>query len=107
MVNASALVLALLSASAGVQDPTRPLSGPAMAVVQDESQPATPRPSLQAIFTGGGVASAILDGRRYVQGDTVGGYRLVRIAGERVILEGQGERLILSLFPSFDNTDTP
>ncbi|MDP5291764.1 MSHA biogenesis protein MshK [Oceanimonas sp. CHS3-5] len=107
MVNASALVFTLLSATSSLQDPTRPLAGltpPAAGSTELHAQtPAEPR--LQAIF-GGGQPSAILDGHRYVQGDTIGGYRLLRITSERVVLEGQGKRLVLSLFPTFDNADT-
>ncbi|WMC12302.1 MSHA biogenesis protein MshK [Oceanimonas pelagia] len=106
MVNASALVFTLLSAAGSLQDPTRPLAGlsqPATGMGEQRIEAAA-GPRLQAIFSGGR-PSAILDGRRYVQGDTIGGYRLVHIGTGRVVLEGQGKRLELSLFPTFDNTD--
>lgn len=107
MVNASALVFTLLSATSSLQDPTRPLDGLARPEATPGVQQAetADEPRLQAIFSGGR-PSAILDGNRYVQGDTLGGYRLVRIGDGRVVLEGQGKRLVLSLFPTFDNTDT-
>ncbi|WP_107852419.1 MSHA biogenesis protein MshK [Oceanimonas marisflavi] len=110
MVNASALLFTLLSAAGSLQDPTRPLAAPAPSATGQSQQqmddvPAEPR--LQATFSGDGQPSAILDGRRYVPGDTIGAYRLVRISDGQVMLERQGKGLTLSLFPFFDNTETP
>lgn len=99
MVNT--LLLLALSAAPGLQDPTRPLSPQAVATAT-ETRPDHPvfTPRLEAIFSGGGRASAILDGRRYHAGDAVGEYRLVRISRDQVLLEGRGESLALTLFPS-------
>ncbi|WP_445398820.1 MSHA biogenesis protein MshK [Zobellella sp. An-6] len=98
MVNT--LLLLALSAASGLQDPTRPLSPQAVITATETRPDRVLTPRLEAIFSGGGRASAILDGRRYHAGDAVGEYRLVRISRDQVLLEGQGESLELTLFPS-------
>ena len=99
MVNS--LLLLLLSSTAGLQDPTRPLTpmadAPATQQTQHQQQAQF---RLQAIFTGGNRPSAIIDGRRYQTGDAVANYRLVRIRPDHILLEGQGDPLTLTLFPS-------
>lgn len=99
MVNS--LLLLLASSTAVLQDPTRPLTPimDAPAASQAQQQQQTPF-RLQAIFTGGNRPSAIIDGRRYQTGDAVANYRLVRIRPDHILLEGQGEPLTLTLFPS-------
>ncbi|MBM7454766.1 hypothetical protein HNR62_000595 [Oceanisphaera litoralis] len=99
MVNS--FLLLLLSAAAGLQDPTRPLTPMTVETARPRAQhPQQARFRLQAIFTGGGRPSAIIDGRRYQTGDAVANYRLVRIQPDHILLEGQGEALTLTLFPS-------
>ncbi|GAA3703599.1 hypothetical protein GCM10022421_07860 [Oceanisphaera sediminis] len=98
------LLLLLLSSTAGLQDPTRPLTAmtataDAPATSQAQQQQQTPL-RLQAIFTGGHRPSAIIDGRRYQTGDAVANYRLVRIRPDHILLEGLGDPLTLTLFPS-------
>ena len=99
MVNS--LLLLLASSTIGLQDPTRPLTPimDAPETSQAQHQQQTPF-RLQAIFTGGNRPSAIIDGRRYQTGDAVANYRLVRIRPDHILLEGQGEPLTLTLFPS-------
>lgn len=95
------LLLMLLSSAAGLQDPTRPLTP--MTAMADAPTTFNAQPQqlrLQAIFTGGDRPSAIIDGRRYQTGDAVADYRLVRIRPDHILLEGQGEPLTLTLFPS-------
>ncbi|MBO1518759.1 SctD/MshK family protein [Oceanisphaera pacifica] len=105
MVNS--LLLLLLSTTAGAQDPTRPLSPIAQpsTEVQNEA-PKQIELQLQAIFSGRH-AIAIIDGQRYQVGDQVQNYRLSRIKSDRVLLEGQGSPLTLTLFPTLSNTSTP
>lgn len=105
MVNS--LLLLLLSTTAGVQDPTRPLTAAPVipASVEQHSVP-SPQLELQATFTGD-QASAIIDGTRYQVGDSINSYRLVRISAHQVWLEGQGNPLALTLFPSLLNLSNP
>lgn len=95
------LLLLLLSTTAGIQDPTTPLT-PATVVQAAPSvtsaAPVSPV-HLQAIFSGG-QNSAIIDGQIYQVGDTVQDYRLSAIQPSQVVLEGQGKPLTLTLFPS-------
>lgn len=104
MVN-SLLLLALSSAS--IQDPTQPLNiaPPAPATVGAVA----PKKGLQleAIFTGTGRSSAIIDGKFYRQGSKVGQYRLARIDADRIVLQGQGAPVILTLFPSLSSLSKP
>lgn len=101
MVNS--LLLLLLSTTAGVQDPTRPLTAaPVTPAVVEQSAVPSPQLQLQATFTGER-ASAIIDGARYQVGDSINSYRLVRIGTHQVWLEGQGKPLALTLFPSLLN----
>lgn len=100
MVNS--LLFLLLSTSPGLQDPTQPLQTFVPLVGVEQAQTSLPASALhlQAIFSGGR-ASAIIDGQRYQVGDVVQDYRLARIQPTQVLLEGQGEPLTLTLFPTF------
>ncbi|WP_319781354.1 MSHA biogenesis protein MshK [Oceanisphaera sp. IT1-181] len=95
------LLLLLLSTTAGIQDPTQPLTQ--ATVVKTEPSVINTAPAsqlhLQAIFSGG-KNSAIIDGQSYRVGDTVQDYRLVRIQPSQVVLNGPGAPLTLTLFPS-------
>ncbi|MDV2858623.1 hypothetical protein [Oceanimonas sp. CAM02] len=109
MVNASVLLFSLLSTAGSVQDPTRPLAvGPQPVTKADK--PASNNssvPVVQAIFAGGSTPGAIIDGQWVTLGKAVGNYRLLAITKEQVTLENQGKRLILNLFSTFNDTDTP
>lgn len=94
------LLLLLLSTTAGIQDPTKPLTpGTVVQAAPSVIAPASTL-HLQAIFSGG-QNSAIIDGQSYRVGDTVQDYRLVRIQQSQVVLNGPGAPLTLTLFPSF------
>ncbi|ART81296.1 hypothetical protein CBP31_00485 [Oceanisphaera profunda] len=96
------LLLLLLSTTAGIQDPTKPLTpGTVVQAAPSviDTAPVSPL-HLQAIFSGG-QNSAIIDGQSYRVGDTVQDYRLVRIQPSQVVLNGPGAPLTLTLFPSF------
>jgi hypothetical protein len=96
----NALLLLALGAASDLQDPTRPLMlTPLDPVVRREAAP-SPVPRLEAVLHSGGRVSAILDGRPYLPGDTVGDYHLVRITPDHVVLEGRNGVLELALFPS-------
>ncbi|MGO1246805.1 MAG: SctD/MshK family protein [Oceanisphaera sp.] len=111
MVNSLLLLIlssSTLSTTAGAQDPTRPLT-PIMPPSTEVHSEVAPKPidlQLQAIFSGRD-ASAIIDGERYQVGDQIQNYRLSRIKADRVLLEGQGSPLTLTLFPTLSNTSTP
>lgn len=102
------LLLLLLSSAPGLQDPTQPLriAPPAVEVAGVASAPQKTL-QLQAIFTGNGQNSVIIDGQRYQTGDKVSSYRLARINADSILLQGQGESVTLALFPTLSNLSKP
>lgn len=108
MVN-SLILLLLASSSSQIHDPTQPLNIVSPTPVLSQNNAIAPKKGLQleAIFTGTGVSSAIIDGKLYRQGSKVGQYRLARIDADRILLQGQGGTVTLSLFPSLSNLSTP
>lgn len=95
------LLLLLLSSVPGLKDPTQPLMiTPTTAEVAGTSATLQQGLHLQAIFTGNGLDSVIIDGQRYQIGDKVSNYRLARINAASILLQGQSESVTLSLFPS-------
>ncbi len=98
MVNS--LLLLVLSSASGLQDPSRPLTSMEPEITEPQAASRQGVPRLEAIFTGGARASAIIDGRYYQLGDAVAGYRLERIQSNHVVLGGEGEPLTLTLFSS-------
>lgn len=81
-----------------LQDPTAPLAG--MSEGAGASSPTAGLPRLQSIILGNGPALAVLDGQSYRVGQQIGGYRLVAISADSVVLEKGGKRQALTLFGS-------
>lgn len=98
------LLLLLLSSASGLQDPTQPLriAPPPTAEVAGVAGPKVAQQGLQlqAIFTGNGLNSVVIDGQQYKMGDKVSSYRLARINADNILLQGQDESVTLRLFPS-------
>lgn len=81
-----------------LQDPTVPLAG--MSKGAGVGSPDAGLPRLQSIILGNGPALVVLDGRSYRVGQQVGGYQLVSISADAVVLEKAGKRQSLTLFGS-------
>lgn len=85
------LVLALsmpaTSALAGIPDPTRPAAGAVVATTGEAESAPTATLVLQSTLVSPGQRSAIINGRRYRQGDTVGDARIAAIGAGWVRLE--------------------
>ena len=82
-------------------DPTRPkgwqvpAQGP-----RDQVKPAVPALRLQGTFSLAGERSAVISGRRVVVGDEISGARVLEINHNKVVLQRDGERIVLaSLVP--------
>ena len=103
------LLLLLLSSAPGLQDPTQPLRIAPPIEVAGETVAGEPKKGLQlqAIFTGNGLNSVIIDGKLYQAGDKVSSYRLARINADSILLQGQGESVTLRLFPSLSTLSKP
>lgn len=77
-------------------DPTRPPPG-WTAPAQDEAPAVVQAPALQSILAGKTRRAAILDGRVYREGETVGAYKLGKITRKEVRLNGPEGDLVLRL----------
>ena len=86
----------LLAAQLAVADPTKP--APGWQVVSDSaSRVAPPLPRLQLIKQTANGTIALIDGQQLQQGQSYKNYLVRRIEQDRVILDLNGEQLILPL----------
>lgn len=95
-LSASLATLVLPAAAGELADPTRPPEARLHPV--DRADPGGPR--LSAIYLSAEHSAALVDGRRVVPGDSVGGRRVEQIQRDRVVLNGTEGRLELRLAPS-------
>ena len=99
-VGLTVLLCILMTAQAdtvsALRDPTRPSGWRAAEEGQeiDHGQPTAFR--LQAIFSHAGKRTAMISGRRVIEGDRIGDARVVRIEASRVTLEIAGESIELA-----------
>ncbi len=102
MVNLIVGFIAILFPAAGLAaepsqmtDPTAPAHFAGQRKGPTES---TSLPVLNSIVIRGTSRSAIINNTLYQQGDTVLGYKLVRITPDLVTLKGQGRQIQLSMY---------
>ena len=96
----AAMALVTSAHAESLPDPTRPplaVLAPAGAV-GDAAEPAGGL-VLQSVLIAPDRRSAVISGQSMALGDTVGGFRLVRVAAGEVTLEGLEGSRTLSLFP--------
>jgi hypothetical protein len=90
------LLVAGVARSETLPDPTRPPPGWS-SPAQDEAPAVARVPALQSILAGNTRRAAILDGRVYREGETVGAYQLSKITRKEVRLNGPEGELVLRL----------
>ncbi len=88
----------------GLCDPTRPKPGfeSISAGVSSNTKPANLGSSsalkLQSVLKQGSSYSAVINGKVVRKGESLDGYQVAKIAASKVVLEGNGRKVVLSLF---------
>ena len=90
------LALAMASAAAAMNDPTRP---PASLT---ESPGLRAAPVLQSVIIGKGTRAAIIDGERVEIGGRFREARVVKITEDEVVLREDGTTQVLKMFPDVE-----
>lgn len=80
-----------------LQDPTKPVKYQAPQKAKRQSQVL---PKLQAIFTNGNTRSALLNQEKKQQGQTIAGFKLIKIGTDYVLIMRNNQQHRLNLFPS-------
>lgn len=80
---------------AGERDPTRPAVRSADAARDSERLPTL---TLNLIRSGSQGSSAVINGQTYAVGDNIGGWAVISIEPDRVLLERNNEVFVLSVF---------
>lgn len=99
VLGAAALAAGGQGAAAGGQawvDPTRPPASVRQAAAE-AGQSGSPTPELQSILIGDGRRLALIGGRAYRVGDSLGSLTVQNIFRDRVVLQGAGGTRILRL----------
>lgn len=97
------ILLCLAQATAwgeALPDPTRPPAGMGDAASTAAQAASPPVRGLQSVIVSPGLCAAIIDGKTVVLGAKHGNERLVEINQRGVVLQGEGRRRELSLFPA-------
>ncbi len=88
----------------GLSDPTRPKPGFEALVTNAKSATTTANLGsssalkLQSVLKQGNHYSAVINGKVVRKGQVLDGYQVAKIAASKVVLEGNGRKVVLSLF---------